>query len=193
MLGTDYEEKHLYEVFERNAKNNIIIHPDNISKADEVQSSTQEAGSKSPIITTKHIQQAMANTPTLQPGMPHTTDANLPTEITRRSNLRLVTDLQTCVKAQANYYYARKVRISNLQKMAETVAYAQEHNFDSNNDVEKAHDEALRELRSTRKELELFTMCKFLTFFQFLVMLKVVGYNCDVKSYAHHTSYKGGI
>ena len=154
MLGTDYEEKHLYEVFERNAKNNIIIHPDNISKADEVQSSTQEAGSKSPIITTKHIQQAMANTPTLQPGMPHTTDANLPTEITRRSNLRLVTDLQTCVKAQANYYYARKVRISNLQKMAETVAYAQEHNFDSYNDVEKAHDEALRELRSTRKELD---------------------------------------
>lgn len=154
MLGTDYEEKHLYEVFERNAKNKVIEHPDNINTADEIQSSAQEGKSKSPINTTKPIQQAISNTLKQKSGIPHTTDINLPAAITQKSNLRLVTDLQTCVKAQANHYYARKVRISNLQKMADTVAYAQEHDFDSYNDVEKAHDEALRELRSTRKELD---------------------------------------
>ena len=77
----------------------------------------------------------------------------LPPAITTRSNLKLVTDLQTCVKAQANYCYARKVRISNLQKMADTVAFAQEHRYDSFDSVEKTHDAALLELRSSRKKL----------------------------------------
>ena len=78
----------------------------------------------------------------------------LPPIILKESKLRLVTDLQSCVKAQANYYYARKVRISNLQKMAETVAYAQEHGFDSYGDVEKSHEDALQKLRSARKKLD---------------------------------------
>ena len=78
----------------------------------------------------------------------------LPSAITTESKLRLVTDLQSCVKAKANYYYARKVRISNLQKMAETVAYAQEHNFDSYDEVENMHDKALLELRKSRGELD---------------------------------------
>lgn len=40
-----------------------------------------------------------------------------------RSDLHLVTDLQTCVKAQQSRAYARKVEISNLQEMAKTVVY----------------------------------------------------------------------
>ena len=35
-----------------------------------------------------------------------------------KSNLRLVVNLQDCVKAQQSYAYAQKVKISNLQKMA---------------------------------------------------------------------------
>ena len=99
-------------------------------------------------------------------GSPITTQyvQHLPSIITKESKLRLVTDLQSCVKASlkglgasavaANYYYARKVRISNLQKMAETVAYAQEHGFDSYDDVEKTHEDALQKLRSARKKLD---------------------------------------
>lgn len=37
-----------------------------------------------------------------------------------RSNLRLVTDLQTCVKAQQSQAYAHKVKLTNLKQMAET-------------------------------------------------------------------------
>ena len=40
-----------------------------------------------------------------------------------KSNLRLVVNLQDCVKAQQNYAYAQKVKISNLQQMAQTVLY----------------------------------------------------------------------
>ena len=41
-----------------------------------------------------------------------------------KSDLRLVVDLQTCVKAQQSRAYAQKVKISNLQQMARTVAYS---------------------------------------------------------------------
>lgn len=40
---------------------------------------------------------------------------------TTRTRLRLVVDLQENVKAQENLAYALKVKISNLQKMAETL------------------------------------------------------------------------
>ena len=48
-----------------------------------------------------------------------------------RSDLRLVTDLQTCVKAQQSAAYANKVKLSNLKEMAKTVAYIQEHGYDT--------------------------------------------------------------
>ena len=48
-----------------------------------------------------------------------------------KSDLRLVIDLQTCVKAQQSRAYAQKVKISNLQQMARTIAYVQEHGYDS--------------------------------------------------------------
>ena len=43
-----------------------------------------------------------------------------------RTRLRLVTDLQTNVKAQASSAYARKVKISNLKEMARTMVFIQE-------------------------------------------------------------------
>ena len=46
-----------------------------------------------------------------------------------RSNLRLVTDLQTCVKAQQSQVYAHKVKLTNLKQMAETIVYVQEHSL----------------------------------------------------------------
>ncbi len=38
-----------------------------------------------------------------------------------RSDLRLVVDLQNCIKAQQSRAYAQKSKISNLQQMAKTV------------------------------------------------------------------------
>ena len=48
---------------------------------------------------------------------------------TTRTRLRLVVDLQENVKAQENLAYALKVKISNLQRMAETLVWVQENNI----------------------------------------------------------------
>lgn len=60
-----------------------------------------------------------------------------------RSNLRLVTDLQTCVKAQQSKAYAHKVKLTNLKQMAETIVYVQEHGYDTRDDLEKQYKEIL--------------------------------------------------
>ena len=54
-----------------------------------------------------------------------------------KSELRLVTDLQTNVKAMQNQAYARKVKISNLQQMADTLIYIQDHGYDTREDLKK--------------------------------------------------------
>ncbi len=59
-----------------------------------------------------------------------------------RSELRLVTDLQNCVKAQQSRAYARKVTISNLQEMARTVAWIQEHGISSREELEQKRIDA---------------------------------------------------
>ena len=58
------------------------------------------------------------------------------------SDLRLVVDLQTCVKAQQSRAYARKVALSNLQEMARTIAYIQEHGIGTVDKLAKAADQA---------------------------------------------------
>lgn len=55
-----------------------------------------------------------------------------------QTRLRLVVDLQACIKAQQNPAYAEKVKITNLQQMAETLIYVEEHGFDS---VQYIHSE----------------------------------------------------
>ncbi|MBP3196517.1 MAG: relaxase/mobilization nuclease domain-containing protein, partial [Butyrivibrio sp.] len=78
-----------------------------------------------------------------------------------RSNLRLVVDLQTNIKAQQNAAYARKVKISNLKEMARTVCYIQEHGYDTRddlavrlNDVSAKLSEARKTLRATQDRIK---------------------------------------
>ena len=78
-----------------------------------------------------------------------------------RSNLRLVVDLQTNIKAQQNAAYARKVIISNLKEMARTVCYIQEHGYDTRddlavrlNDVSAKLSEARKTLRATQDRIK---------------------------------------
>ena len=67
-----------------------------------------------------------------------------------KSDLRLVVDLQTCVKAQQNRAYAQKVKISNLQQMANTIVYVQQHGYDSYDDLKKARDELSAKMSDAR-------------------------------------------
>lgn len=65
-----------------------------------------------------------------------------------RSSLRLVINLQENVKAMQSEAYARKVKISNLQQMAETLIYVQEHEYGHREEVAAA-------LEHSRKDLEI--------------------------------------
>lgn len=77
-----------------------------------------------------------------------------------KSDLHLVTDLQNCVKAQQNAAYASKVKLSNMKEMSKTVAYVQEHGYDSLDALEtsfssvKEHTDTFRKnLKSTERDL----------------------------------------
>lgn len=71
-----------------------------------------------------------------------------------KSDLRLVVDLQNCVKAQQNRAYAQKVKISNLQQMAKTIAYVQENGYDTRENLQSTHDEVRGKLQDARKSLK---------------------------------------
>ena len=70
-------------------------------------------------------------------------------------------DLQNCARAQQSAAYAQKAKLSNLQRMARTVAYIQEHGYNTAEDLELAYEDAKRHatgmrkaLRSTEKKLK---------------------------------------
>ena len=63
-------------------------------------------------------------------------------------------DLQTCIKAQQSEAYAQKVKLSNLKQMAQTVAYIQEHGYDSLEDFHIALDQASDQTSAARKSLK---------------------------------------
>ena len=95
-------------------------------------------------------------------GISSTNEETLPEPfIFIKTDLRLVIDLQQCVKAQQNQAYARRIKLTNLQEMAKTVAYIQEHGYDSQEDLQAAFSEAQvqatkmrKALRSTEKKLK---------------------------------------
>ena len=94
--------------------------------------------------TTKDLQTALS---------PDASDIPVPF-IFIKSDLRLVIDLQTCIKAQQSEAYAQKVKLSNLKQMAQTVAYIQEHGYDSLEDFHAALDQASDQTSVSRKSLK---------------------------------------
>jgi len=71
-----------------------------------------------------------------------------------QSELRLVTDLQGCIKAQQNQAYAQKVKVTNLKRMAETLIYIQEHGYDTREVLESELARAKAETDLSRKSLK---------------------------------------
>lgn len=78
---------------------------------------------------------------------------NLFSAIFIKSNLRLVIDLQQCMKAQQSPAYAQKLKLINLQQMAKTVAYIQEHQYDTEEELQNAYSEAQAQSADLRKAL----------------------------------------
>lgn len=56
------------------------------------------------------------------------------------TRLCLVIDLQTCAKAQLSRAYARKVKLSNLQEMARTICFVQEHGYNDQSEISAEHN-----------------------------------------------------
>ena len=129
-LGTRYEEDFLLQTFKENAK----------SLSDR----KMEIEEPQVTATTKNLQTALS---------PDASDIPVPF-IFIKSDLRLVIDLQTCIKAQQSETYAQKVKLSNLKQMAQTVAYIQEHGYDSLEDFHTALDQASDQASAARKSLK---------------------------------------
>lgn len=89
----------------------------------------------------------------------HTTGRHTETTKQDRSThttakIRLVVDLENCIKAQQSRAYAQKVKITNLQQMAQTLAFVQEHEYASTDELENALAAANAKAISAKKELK---------------------------------------
>ena len=129
-LGTLYEEKYLLQIFQENSTAQITENP--------VSDIFQVVNSSAPPVS--------AHTATTAE-TPHTF-------LFIKSDLRLVTDLQHCIKAQQSQAYAQKVKLSNLKMMAQTVAYVQEHGFQSKADLDAALSDASAQSTDARNTLK---------------------------------------
>lgn len=127
-LGTHYEKKYLLQLLEENQKH-----------------LSQKNVEHEPLPDSNISNKA---------GISSTNEETLPELfIFIKTDLRLVIDLQQCVKAQQNQAYARRIKLTNLQEMAKTVAFIQEHGYDSQEDLQAAFSEAQMQTTEMRKAL----------------------------------------
>ena len=134
-LGTHYEKDYLMGVIENNSR------LENAGKDQTVQKEFLPE-------ETTHDREHPAH----QQEIPAGTDT--PTAPFEKSGLRLVTDLQHCIKAQHSKAYAGKVKLTNLQAMAKTLSYIQEHGYNTVEDAEDKLIEIKELASSSRKELK---------------------------------------
>ncbi len=129
-LGTRYEEDFLMKTFMENAKS-LSKKKENIQEQFVSDASTD-------------LQQALSSDSSQIP-VPF---------IFIKSDLQLVIDLQTCIKAQQSEAYAQKVKLTNLKQMAQTVAYIQEHGYDTRADFNAALTDAENQTSLARKKMK---------------------------------------
>ena len=129
-LGTLYEENHLLQIFQENSnrQSSEKSHPADRTITDF---------SKPPKLS-----------------ISDQTDETTHSFLFIKSDLRLVTDLQHCIKAQQSQAYAQKVKLSNLKIMAQTVAYVQEHGFQRKEDLDSALSNASAQSTDARNTLK---------------------------------------
>ena len=137
-LGSHFEKEYLSEIFAENAKSEISLSDSSAipAKTPKETSSINAAGKM----------QAEYN-----PGYDYEADPVAILFI--RSDLRLVVDLQSNIKAQQNAAYAQKIKISNLKEMAKTVCYIQEHGYDTRENLADTLEEVSEKFRNARKTL----------------------------------------
>lgn len=129
-LGTLYEENHLMQVFQENSNRQ---HAEKSHSTDRPVTDFSEQSKSSASVQS---------------------DETTHSFLFIKSDLRLVTDLQHCIKTQQSQAYAQKVKLSNLKMMAQTVAYVQEHGFQSKEDLDTALSNASAQSTDARNTLK---------------------------------------
>ena len=131
-LGTLYEENYLLLVFQENSNRQHAEKSHSTDRPRPVTDFSEQSKSSASVQT----------------------DETTHSFLFIKSDLRLVTDLQHCIKAQQSQAYAQKVKLSNLKMMAQTVAYIQEHGFQSKEDLDTALSNASAQSTDARNTLK---------------------------------------
>ena len=156
-LGTVYEKESILQRIEKNlsdwpSRKNHKIHLDHIEKEAATDNSTE-------LDDSQNI--GFVDNQAVDPFAGYDLEANpILGVLFIQSDLKLVTDLQTCIKAQVSRAYKQKVQLSNLQMMAHTVAFVQENNLGTLEELDQKRKIASKQLtqaedslRSTKEEL----------------------------------------
>lgn len=122
-LGDNYTEDYLIPIFEGNRKTGRT-RDDMIAAKSETK--TQH----------EHPTSSRSTSPEYDPSYNYKADPVAAFYF--RTRVRLVVDLQTCAKAQASQAYARKIKLTNLQQMAQTICFVQENNIDTRENLNDA-------------------------------------------------------
>lgn len=76
------------------------------------------------------------------------------------ASIRLIVDVEACIKAQQNRYYAQKVKVTNLQQMSKTLLFLQENGIGAQENLNKLLEatkqdvnQQLSDLKSVQNEL----------------------------------------
>ena len=156
-LGAAYEKENILQRLEQNLadwpeRNNHKINRDHIEKE-------AAAGNSNEPDVSQDI--GLKDNQTADPFAGYDLEANpILGVLFIQSDLKLVTDLQTCIKAQVSRAYKQKVQLSNLQMLAHTVAFVQENHLGTLEELNKKRITASKQLsqaedafQSTKEEL----------------------------------------
>ena len=121
-LGNDYEKEHILELIRRG------IH-EREQAAVEEEAASNRINTEESTVTFLGVCYSTVYNPS------YDYYANPAAILFVHSDLQLVTDLQTCVKAQYSEAYARQVDLSNLLKASRTICYLQEHGIGSREEL----------------------------------------------------------
>ena len=137
-LGSNFEKDYLFSLFAENAK----------AERQDPEIAPVSSIEKIEDIAEQHTPQV---SPEYNPSYDYQSDPVAILFI--RSDLRLVVDLQSNIKAQQSAAYAQKVKLSNLKEMARTVCYIQEHGYNTRDNLADTLDEITGKLANARKTL----------------------------------------
>jgi hypothetical protein len=142
-LGSDFEKEHILE---------MLLGSDKRKEAEKDKSEQKEESPERDNTDSVDITNPQADQPEYDPSYDYHADPVAILYI--RSHLRLVIDLQTNIKAQQSAAYARKVKLSNLKEMAQTVVFIQENGFDTAEELHQAQIHLSEKTQSVRATLD---------------------------------------